>query len=216
MGRLDVLVKFGYQFIGDGLDVAFGFVLLPAILLDLVRKGFLDQLDADAVGDFRVDIVFHQPLVFVPKGNVTMGMAALVVVGTDPGQVFYANAVFLCQGLDMPLDILLPCLMVIQPQFHGGFRSKGNDAAEDVDVFIGKLPDFSGDFLPGFKLHQLAGRKLAEQSMPHSLVFGGAGAGGDIADMGVIAFRGLSVIGVSKPLLIHQNRHRPGFLPLAR
>ncbi|KJR44852.1 hypothetical protein UF75_4775 [Desulfosporosinus sp. I2] len=163
-----------------------------------------------------MDVVFHHPLVFVPKDDVAMGMDALVVVGAYPGQVFYADAVFLCQGLDMPLDVLLPCLVVVQPQFHGGFRSKGNDAAEDVDLLVGKLPDFPGDFLPGFKLRQLAGGKIAEQSMPHSLVFGSAGTGGDIADMGIVAFGGFSVIGISKPLLIHQNRHRPGSLPLAR
>ena len=43
--------------------------------------------------------------------------------------------------------------------------------------------------------------------MTHPLIFYRAGAGGDLADMGIVALGRLSLIGVPVALLIDQDRH---------
>ena len=107
----------------------------------------------------------------------------------------------------MAVNIFLPCPMTGKAQLCGGFRGEGNNGAVHIDTPVGQLPHQPGRFLPGFKFTDLAGGQLPEQPMAHPLILHSPRPGGDVADMGIVAFGGLAVIGVPVPLLIHQDRH---------
>ena len=94
-----------------------------------------------------------------------------------------------------------------QPQLGRCFWGERDNAPVQIDAAVGQLPHQTGRLLPGGELPHLAGFQFPEHAMTHPLIFYRAGAGGDIADMGIVALGRLSLIGVPVALLIDQDRH---------
>ena len=102
----------------------------------------------------------------------------------------------------MTLHVVLPGFVIGQPQLGRCFRGERDNAPIHIHTAAGQFPHQTGRLLPGGKFPHLAGFQLPEQAMTHPFIFYRAGAGSDVADVGIVALGRLFLIGVSVALLI--------------
>ena len=207
MKLFHILLKLVDHFVCDGRQVFLGLLFVLAICLDALGKGIPNELLTDFIRDAWMDKGDHCSLIFIPEHHMDVGMTLFVMVGSHPLQILHPDSIELCQGQNVAVDIVLPRLMIGQPQFGCCFRRKGNDPAIHIDTAIGQLPNQSGGFLPGIKLFDRPRLQFTEQSVAHSFILHGAGSSCNVADMCIVAFWRFLIVGVPVALLINQNQH---------